>query len=192
MTGARQTLARLRPYLAASLLLAVEGTLLFGILHAVLIRPIWIRLFAGLPFAVLASSGITWSYFELRLHGRLRSGIVGGALFGAVIWLALIPVTLFAAALRAFNLRARLAAFESPVELLVAASTGARLGFVASRSMRVSASAAACMTAVLLAMAGPIAVGLGTTQRLLFLGFLPIFLCAGVVAAHLLDRAARE
>jgi len=169
-------------------MLAVSGTLLFGFLHALLIEPIWSRLIGGLPFALLASAGITWCHYELVVHNRSRGGIVSGAAFGAAVWIALLPMTLLAAAIRAAGLRPRLGGFEAPLEFLVAAATGAVAGLALTRSLRGTLSAAACMAAVVLAMGGPIAIGVGKTQRLLFLGFLPVFIGAGALLSGLSAR----
>jgi hypothetical protein len=182
---ARRWVAIWRAHLLATVVLAIGGTLFFGLLHAVLIEPIWLRLFGGLPFALLASGAITWCYHELLSSGHLRTDLASGATFGAAIWLALLPMTLFAAALRASGLRPRLGSLEAPLEFLLAAVTGALVGFAVGRSLRLSLAAAVCMAAVVLAMAGPIAFGFGATHRLLLLGFLPVYAGAGAVLSFL-------
>src|SRR5262245_29377559 len=82
-----------RAQVVAALVLAVGGTVLFGTLHALLIEPIWLRLFGGLPFALLAAAGMTWCYSELVARGLLSGRIAGGAFFGAALWIALLPMT---------------------------------------------------------------------------------------------------
>lgn len=167
-------------YLATTVGLAVGGTLLFGTLHALLIEPIWPRLVGGLPFALLAAGGMTWSHAELVARRIVPAGVGGGALFGAGLWVALLPMTAVAAAIRVSGVRASLGSAEPIVEIGVAALTGSAIGYSASRSWRVTLACAVCMTVVILAMAGPIAVTVGSTQRKLLLGFLPVYMAAGV------------
>jgi hypothetical protein len=184
-----RVLARLRRPAIASVVLAVAGTALFGTLHAWLIEPIWRRLPGGVPFALLASVGMTWCYSELVARGVLSGGIAGGALFGAAIWAALLPMTAFAAYLRVSGLRSRLGDLEIGADLLVVAATGVAVGFAVSRSWRVALAAGACLTGVALAMAGPIAVTVGATHRHLLIGFLPIYIAAGAGLSILMRGA---
>ena len=177
-------------YLATTILLAVGGTLLFGTLHALLIEPIWRRLAGGVPFGLLAAAGMTWCHDELVSRRILPAGAGGGALFGAGLWLALLPMTAVAAVLRVSGARAS-GDFELVVEIVVAAATGGLIGFSMSRSPRATLACASCMTAVVLAMAGPIAVTVGSTQRRLLLGFLPIYMVAGAILSLAL-RLPRE
>src|ERR1044072_9285314 len=181
-----------RTHVVAALVLAVGGTLVFGALHAVLIEPIWRRLVGGLPFALVAAAGMTWCYSELVSRRLLSGRVAGGALFGAALWVALLPMTAVAAALRMSGLRARLGGFEVGVDLVVAAATGLVVGFAASRSWRVALASGVCMTAVVLAMAGPVAVTVGPTHRYLFVAFLPLYVAAGAVVSRLVRPAPQR
>lgn len=178
-------------YLATTVGLAVGGTFLFGLMHALLIEPIWRRLVGGLPFALLAAVGMTWCYAELVARRIVPQGIGGGVLFGAGLWLALLPMTAVAAVIRVSGVRASLGSGEPVVEIAVAALSGAAIGYPLSRSWRATLACAVCMTGVVLAMAGPIAVTVGSTQRRLLLAFLPLWVVAGV-ALSLAQRFARE
>ena len=177
-------------YLATTVGLAVGGTLLFGLIHALLIEPIWRRLLGGLPFALLAAAGMTWCHAELVARRILPQGIGGGVLFGGSLWLALLPMTAVAAVIRVSGARASLGSMEPVVEIAVAALTGAAIGYLVSRSWRATLACAVCITGVVLAMAGPIAVTVGATQRRLLLAFLPLWVAAGV-ALSLVQRFAR-
>ena len=179
-------LARWRRPAIAALVLAVAGTALFGTLHALLIEPIWRRLPGGVPFALLAGVGMTWCYSELVTRGVLSGRIASGALFGGAIWVALLPMTAFAAFLRVSGLRSRLGNVELAADLLVVAATGVAVGFAVSRSWRVALAAAACLIGVVLAMAGPIAVSVSPRHRHLLIGFLPIYVAAGAALSILL------
>jgi hypothetical protein len=160
-------------------LLTIGGTLLFGSLHALLIEPIWRRLVGGLPFAALAAVGMFWCHTELVSRKLIPGGLRGGALFGAVVWLALLPMTALAAALRVSGARASLGGMEPAIETSLAVATGGLIGLFVSRSARVTAACAVCMATVVLAMAGPIAVTVGSTQRWLLFGFLPLYVVTG-------------
>ena len=185
MADVLRRLAPSRAQVVATLVLAVGGTLLFGVMHALLIEPIWRRLVGGLPFALVAAAGMTWCYSEVVSRRLLPGRAASGPLFGAVLWIALLPMTAVAATLRESGLRARLGGFEAGVELVVAAATGLLAGFAASRSWRLALASGVCMTAVVLAMAGPIAVTVGATHRYLFAAFLPLYVAAGAVLSRL-------
>lgn len=186
VSRASSRLSRWRTHLLAIAVLTLGGTALFGVLHALLIGPIWTRLASGLPRAVLTSIGMTWCYSELLSRDRLRRGAAGGLLFGGAIWLALLPVILVAALLRAAGARSRLGWLEPPLDLFVVAATGAVVGFALTRSARGTASAAACMVGVLGVLNAPFAIEMDPLQRMLMLGFLPIYIAAGVVLSLLL------
>jgi hypothetical protein len=162
--------------------LGLGGTALFGLVHAVLIAPIWTRLAAGIPFALLASLLLLWSYSALRSEHLLSAGSTGGAVFGAMLWLSLVPVTLLGAYIRHSSLRPRLGQLEPAVELAVAAASGALLGATWRGSRRVALALASCVTGLVLVMAGPIAIG-HAVGRLLFVAFLPIYVLAGIALA---------
>lgn len=182
-------LARWRDPGIAAAAVALGGTALFGVLHALLIGPIWLRLAGGLPRAALTGAGMAWCYTELLSRGVLRRGMAGGLLFGAAVWLALLPGILFAAFLRAVGVRSQLGWLEPPLDLLVAAATGAVIGFALTRSARGTAAAAACMAGVLAVFNAPLAIEIDPLQRQLLLGFLPIYLAAGAVLAWFLGRS---
>ena len=177
-------------YLATTIVLGAGGTLLFGALHAWLIEPIWRRLVGGLPFALLAAASMVWCYAEFARRRMVPAGVGGGVLFGAGLWLALLPMTAVAAVLRVSGARATLGSVEPAIELVAGALTGALIGFAMSRSWRLTLACTACVTAVVVAMAGPIAVPVGPTQRRLLLGFLPLYVVAGAALSLALRRRA--
>lgn len=182
----RRRLARWRPYLLPVAVLAVGGTALFGVLHALLIVPIWARLASGLPRSLLMAIGMTWCYRELRSRARLRPGAVGGLTFGLGVWAGLLPVSLVAAALRVTGLRSRLGWLEPPLDLSIVALTGAVAGWALTRSLRGAAAAAVCMVGALGVLTSPLAFSAIGLERTLFLGLLPIYAAAGVALAILL------
>jgi len=172
-------------HLAVVLTLSVTGTLLFGILHALVITPIWWRIIGGLPFATLASAAMTWTYVQLVAAGHLSPGLRGGALFGAALWISVFPTTLFGAALRLTGLHRRTGNLELIIEIAIAGITGALVGALWLRSTRRAIECACVVIALVLAMAGPIPVTNGQRPQLLFLGFLPLLILAGMALSFL-------
>jgi hypothetical protein len=180
--GARRVLVAAGP-------LAAVGLLLFGVLHALLIVPIWGRLAAGAPAAFLAAICMALAYSELSDSGRLPQR-AGGLVFGLGVWLSLLPVTAFGAFLRLSGLRQRLGALEVALEVLVAFATGGAVGWWLLGRRSSVLRLGACCVAVLLAMAGPVAVTNGRRPTLLFLAFLPLYLAAGILLGRLAGFAA--
>lgn len=178
-------LSRWRRHIAAVAVLTAGGVALFGVLHAILIEPIWERLVGGVPRAALTGIGMTWCYSELRSRGRLRPGVAGGLLFGGAIWLGLLPVSIAAAILRAAGVRSQLGWLEPPLDLSLVAITDAVAGFLLTRSARGTASAAACMVGVLAPLNAPFAIEIDLLQRQLLLGLLPIYLAGTTVLSVL-------
>src|SRR5688500_15789486 len=85
----------------------VAGALLFATLHALIIVPIWDRMTSGLIFGAIAGAAAGWALAEcypkaIRTSSRRNVGI--GAGFGALLWLAVTPVTGADALLRAAGL----------------------------------------------------------------------------------------
>lgn len=179
---------RVRRILVVALPLAAAGLLLFGLVHALLIVPIWRRLLGGVPFALLAALFMTLAFIDLTSTGKLPSR-ARGLVFGLAIWLSLFPVTAVGAWLRLSGLHRRAEWLEIPLEVAVAFATGGVLGWWLVRRRRSVLLLGACCVAVMLAMAGPIAVTNGRRPTLLFLAFLPIYLVAGVLLGAL-ERAA--
>ena len=90
-----------KPFLAAGALVGVVGVGVFGLVHAVIIVPIWSKLLGGIPFGVGAGLVMGWAFWELRSGGRWRATAGGGFAFGLLMWVTLIPMTAFGAVVRA-------------------------------------------------------------------------------------------
>jgi hypothetical protein len=174
-----------------ALALAVMGVLLFGLVHAALIVPIWDRLLGGLPFAIGAGLAMAWCYSVLRASASFGLRARDGLRFGLLLWLSIVPVTLLAAALRLTGTREQLGGLEAPLELVVGAAAGAFLGWWLGRSRWASGAFAAASASLVLVMAGPIALPNGLTEVALFGSFLPIYLCAGLVLVLCVRRLER-
>lgn len=181
--------------LFVSLLLAISGDLLFGTLHAIVIVPIWRRLAGGLPFAFVAAIAITWLFTELRHSGRLGADLRHALAFGALLWISILPPTTVGVISRATGFHRKLETVEIAVCLVVAAITGTLLARFFRLSIRLQIASAVLVVVLVLAMAGPIPVSNGARPLLLLLGFLPLYLFAGIalsVAGRLLRLDSRE
>ena len=167
--------------LAAGALLGIAGVVLFGVIHAWTIEPIWTRLFAGLLFAIPAGIATAWSFQELARARGSRAGWTFGLLFGVIIWLTLLPMTAFAVWLRLSGLRSRLGGMEGAVELAIAALTAFAVAYALGKSRRAAVAFAVSLVGLVLAMAGPVAVTMGPGARALFAAFLPLYAITGLL-----------
>jgi hypothetical protein len=172
--------------LAAGAGLGIVGLILFGVIHALVIEPIWTRLLPGLLFAVPAGIATAWCFADLAGRRRDGGGWRYGLLFGTVIWLTLVPMTAFAAWLRVSGLRHHLGAADVPLMLAIAALTALAVGYGLGRNRRSAIAFAACIVSLVLAMAGPIPVTNGPRSFALFVAFLPLYLIAGLLLAAII------
>jgi hypothetical protein len=173
-------------YAIVILVLGVAGTVLFGTLHALVIVPIWRRLFGGLPFATLAAGAMTWVYASLLASSRLAAGFRGSVRYGILLWLSVLPTTLLGATLRLTGLHRQTGNLELGAELIVAAATGALAGRLWLHSTPRAIECGCLVTALVLAMAGPIPITNGPRPQLLFMGFLPVFIVGALTLSGLL------
>lgn len=169
--------------------MAAVGTALvavgaFGLIHAAWIVPIWPRLLGGLPFALTGALVLAWCYSRFLMGERLpRPAGLGGLVFGAGAWVALIPATGVATVLRLTGFHQGHPTWSTGAELGMAALTG----FCIGRAARLGASGIlATMAAafVLLSVqAGPIPVVNGWRPIGLFLLLAPLYAVCGLVQA---------
>ena len=178
---------RLSPDLKLSLLAGVAtgliGVLAFGIVHAILITPIWTDLIGGLPFAIVGGAAVGWAFYELRAAGRFTSRLRGGLLFGGLIWLTLVPMTAVDVMLRKAGIRTAIGDWEVLVSVIFALAGGFLAGWLLTRRRR--AAIALSLTTLVLAagMGGPVPITGTLTAAGLFASFLLIYtLCGGVLA----------
>src|ERR1043165_4872579 len=117
--SARSVTARV---LLSGLVLGPAGLLLFGAVHAVAIVPIWSRLAGGLPFATTAGVAVSWAFYEHWRTSRRPLGVGAGLRFGALAWLAALPATALANAMRLSTAARPLPAWVDAVALGLAAT----------------------------------------------------------------------
>ena len=150
-------------------------------MHAIAIVPIWNRIPAGLIQAVPVGIGLAWAFDHIaRVRGWRTAA--HGALFGAVMFLTLVPATAFSNALRLAGVRAGdwPGTVGSPA---VAAVAGWCAGWMLTREGRASRAFAMATVVLTIGASGPIPVVNGPRAVWLFVGFIPICVLAGVATA---------
>ncbi len=164
-------LASLR-IVAVGIAAGLVGILSFATAHALLIVPIWTRLLAGLPFAVLAGIAIAWALDETAMTCGPLTGVKAAGCGGA-LWLTLAPAT-------ALENGLRLAGRRIPESLGVVAAvalallSGAYAGWLLTRHRSGALAWAGATLGLTLAMGGPIPVVNAARAAWLYASFLPI------------------
>lgn len=169
--------------LLAGVATGVVGVLAFGIVHAVLIDPIWMDLFGGLPFAALGGAAVGWAYYEVRAAGRFAARLRGGLLFGGLIWLALVPMTAVDVLLRKTGVRTAIGDWEVLVSAVVALAGGFLAGWLLTRRRRAAAAVSLATLVLAAGMGGPIPITGSLKAAGLFGAFLVIYALCGITMA---------
>lgn len=174
------------PEVAASVLAGtlsgVSGGLLFATLHALIIVPIWDRITGGLIFGAIAGAGAGWAFAECypdAIRARTNRGVLKGTLFGALLWLAVSPVTAADALLRATGLAPRYELLAVAVAVVLAIAGGGALGWLLTRRRRAAIAGAVAGLLLIVAMAGPVPVGRGPRARNIFMAVFPAAILGG-------------
>ena len=174
----------LKLLLLAGVATGLVGVLAFGIVHALLITPIWTDLTGGLPLAILGGAAAGWAFYELCASDRFTLRLRDGLLFGGLIWLTLVPMTAIDVLLRKTGLRTALGDWEVLVSVIFALAGGFLAGWLLTRHRR--AAVAVSLTTLVLAagMGGPVPITGTLTAAGLFASFLVIYvLCGGALVA---------
>ena len=154
----------------------------FGLIHAAWIVPIWSRLLGGLPFTLTGALVLAWCYSRFLAAQRLpRPAGLGGLVFGVGAWIALVPATSVAGALRLTDFHQAHPTSSTVLELVVAGLTGYLIGHWA-RLGKAGVLATTTAAFVLLAVqAGPIPVVNGWRALGLFFLLAPLYALCGLV-----------
>jgi hypothetical protein len=187
-------------YLIAGAIAGLGGALLFALAHAIVIVPIWDRSGFGFLSGAIAGAVAGWAFAALgfdRAHVSATQGIgaqlAAGARFGGLLWLAVVPVTLADALLRATGVARRYELVAVGVAVVLALSSGALLGWRRARTPRAAIAGASATMLLTMAMAGPVPVGRGLRALTIFLAVLPAAVVGGAIVAAIsraLHRAA--
>lgn len=160
----------------------VSGGLVFATLHAIVIVPIWNRMAGGLVFGAIAGAGAGWAFaecFPAAIRMLTARGVATGAVFGALLWLAIAPVTAADALLRATGLAPRYELLAVAVAVVLAVAAGGTLGWLLTRRLRAALAGAVAGLLLTIAMAGPVPVGRSPRARNIFLAVLPAAVFGG-------------
>jgi hypothetical protein len=157
------------------------GAVSFAAVHAMLIVPIWSRIPGGMVQAVPAGIALAWAFDQLVRVRNWRTAR-HGAIFGAVLFLTLVPGTVFANVVRL--------AGAHPGDwpgtagtLAIAATSGGFAGWMLTRERRGSRALAIATLVLTIAASGPVPVVNSARAAWLFVGFVPICVAAGTATA---------
>jgi hypothetical protein len=181
----------LRRNLTAGVLAGLCGALVFALAHAMIIVPIWSRSGSGFVLGALAGLVAGWAYGELgfdptRNPARsLSVHLASGGAFGALLWLAVVPVSLVDALLRVLGIAPRYELGAVGVAVILALTGGALLGWGLMRTRRASLAGASATLLLTIAMAGPVPIGRSLRALGIFLAVLPAAVVGGVILAGL-------
>ena len=140
----------------------------------------------GLIFGAVAGAGAGWAFAECypaAIRTLTSRGVGTGALFGALLWLSVAPVTAADALLRATGVAPRYELLAVAVAVLVAVAGGATLGWLLTGRVRAAIAGAVAGLLLTIAMAGPVPVGRGPRARNIFLAVLPAAILGGAALA---------
>jgi len=157
------------------------GAVSFAIVHAMLIVPVWNRIPGGMVRAVPAGIALAWA-FEQLVRARNWRTPIAGAVFGAILFLTLVPGTVFANTLRLAG--AHPGDWPGTIgTLAIAAASGGLAGWILTRERRASRALAIATLVLTAAAGGPVPVVNSARAAWLFVGFVPICLAAGTATA---------
>lgn len=175
-------LPRIREAIIAGAVGGVAAGLVFAVLHAFIIVPIWDRMMGGLVFGTLAGAVAGWAFSELYPEQPdLKASMASGAKYGGLLWLAVTPVSGVDAILRAVGFLPRYELVGVFLAVIIAVAMGARWGWSRTRRKRGMVACAAATLALTMAMGGPVPVGRNLWSFGIFLAVLPASVVAGTM-----------
>lgn len=162
--------------------------LVFASGHAMIIVPIWNRMAFGLLLATVAGLAAGWAFEELGFDrstparpASWGASAWAGLKFGALLWLAVTPVTFADSVLRLTGIARRYELLAVAIAVGLAISAGVLLGSRLGRTRRAKLAGAAATLLLTVAMAGPVPLPNGRRAVAIFLSVLPACLIAGLV-----------
>jgi hypothetical protein len=188
----QQRSSALTPFLIGGAAIGLLGVAAFGLVHAVVIVPIWTRLSGGIPFGVVSGVAMGWALYELQAAGRLGVGFLPGLAFGSLLWLALLPMTLFGVIVRATGIHGADDTWEVVLEVLLAFGTGAATGRLIGGRWRTTLAFGAASLSLALAQAGPIPVTNSGRAVRLFAALAVVYLLCGMALGFVASMIAKH
>lgn len=185
------SLTRIRDIAIAGALAGLGAGLVFATLHALIITPIWNRMFGGLFGATLVGAVVGWFYAELMGDEPrpLAAETARASLFGALLWLAVAPVTLVDAMLA---LPRHLEYVAVAIAVVLALLAGGLWGRLRTRRWRGTIAGAAATMALTMAMAGPVPIRKSVWALGIWLAVLPASVVAGALLGLILSLTRRR
>jgi len=183
---------RLRVALLVGAIAGIGAGLIFATAHAILIVPIWNRMIGGLGWGAAAGAVGGWTFAELypdESAARVPRAALAGATYGALLWLAVSPVSAVDALLRRIGVLPRYEWLGVAVALIIAVGTGSALGWYRTKRRRGMLAGAAATLLLTLAMAGPVPIGKSPRAFGIFLAVLPAAMVAGAILASAISIA---
>jgi hypothetical protein len=180
MTSAQLT--RIRDAVITGAFAGLAAGLVFATLHAFIIVPIWDRMIGGLVGAAATGAVVGWAFAEwYPLADEVVATVIKGATFGALLWLAVTPVSLVDAVLRSVGFLPRYELAGIAIAVVLAITAGALWGWRSTRHKRGAVAVAAATLALTLAMGGPVPIGRSIWAFGIFLAVLPACVVAGAI-----------
>ncbi|HET7190113.1 MAG TPA: hypothetical protein VFI52_18300 [Gemmatimonadaceae bacterium] len=184
--------SRATPNLAPALVgiaSSLAAALVFATAHALIIVPIWNRVAGGVALAAIAGAACGHA-FSVILPDATRHGIDRaarlGARYGALLWLAVAPISLADAVLRAAGIARRYDPLADIVAVLLALAGGWALGNRIGRTRRAAAWGAVATLLLTCAMGGPVPIARNLRTLGIWLAVLPACVVAGSMLGMML------
>jgi hypothetical protein len=168
---------------ATGLAIGLVANLAFGVIHALLIVPIWRQLAGGLPFAVLAAIGLAWA-FDSVADARGWRTAADGARFGLAMFATLLPAAAVDAWMRSNGLRLGDTTIGMIAAVLMFAASGAAAGVMLSRRGSAVISFGLAALALMAVAGGPLPVARSVRALELSLGIGVICVVSGALLAR--------
>ena len=138
---------------------------------------------SGLVFGAIAGAGAGLAFAECypaAVRARTEKSLSIGARFGALLWLAIAPVTGADALLRATGLAPRYELLAVAVAVVLALAGGATLAWLITHRRRAAIAGAVAGILLVIAMAGPVPVGRSMRAFGIFLAVFPAAVAGGI------------
>lgn len=168
-------------FLLAGAAIGLLATLLFGLIHALTLVPIWNRLLNGIPFCLITGITIGWLRFEMQRNGILPSGVIKGLYFGFLLWLTLIPMNLLGLILRKTAIHNPENSWEVFIESTLAFLTGVTCGYFIIKRVRFIIAFGLASLTLALTQAGPVAVMNNIRSAWFFVALGIVYIFSGYV-----------
>jgi len=168
---------------ATGVAVGLVANLAFGVIHALLLVPIWRQLAGGIPFALLAAIGLAWA-FDSVADARGWRTAADGARFGLAMFATLLPAAAVDAWMRSSGLRLGDTTIGMIAAVLLFAASGAAAGVLLSRRGSAVFSFGLAALALMAVAGGPLPVARSVRALELSLGIGVICVVSGALLAR--------